>query len=281
MTERRTKMAVTTMQDSVDTANDQMDLDLNSFPWRLEIVPISDIYVDRFQRPVSDRWLAERDGKLNPALLGTVTLSERERRGKNYSAVDGQHRIELCKRAGMESVAAVVFYDLTVEQEAALFRMFQEQRRNTTPLQRFISDLIAGDESETGPRAKAMKKIAAEEGYEFSESEGPGKLKAVRSCEIIYDEDPALLRLVLRLIRRSWGDLPFAANDRMIKGIFYFVRGEEDLDEDRFVDRLSNVTPTAISQRAQSLRDGRGLSGALPRFISEAVENEYRSRKRR
>jgi hypothetical protein len=53
-----------------------------------------------------------------------------------------------------------------------------------------------------------------------------------------------------------------------------------ELDDERFIERLQGVTPSTLVGRAHNLREARGLSGSLPRFIAEAVEDAYRSRRR-
>lgn len=242
----------------------------------LKLVQLKDIYIDRFQRPVDERWLKIRDGKIDLAMLGVLVLSDRQKRNKAYSAIDGQHRTELMTRHAMTEWFAIVFTDLTIEEEAVLFARYQKERRNITPYQRFNADLVAGK-----PEAKAIEKIVKEEGFILGTNEGSGSIKAVVAVEKIYEEDPAQLRLVLRLLRDTWGDLPFAQNERMIKGVWYFVKDEPDLDPERFIDRLSQVTPQVVASRADQLRQGRGLSGGLPRLVQEVVSNQYRARARK
>jgi hypothetical protein len=263
-------MSPETMEQSAETANVGMN---GNFPYRFAVVPISAIYVDRFQRPLDERWLKARQGKLNPAKLQTIVLSERAHGNKQYSAVDGQHRIELAKRHGLEELPAIV-YDLTVEEEAQLFSDLQRERRSITAYQRFNADLIAGSE-----QAHAIAKIVDDEGFTLGDSEGGGQLKAIVALERIYEDDPTYLRTVLRLVKRTWGDLPGSQNERMLRALWYFLRGTEDLNEERFVERLSALTPSALVGRAHNLREFRGMSGALPGYLAEAIEDQYRSKR--
>lgn len=242
----------------------------------LKVVKLDDIYIDKFQRPADERWLKAREGKVDLAMLGTLIVSDRPRDGKLFSAIDGQHRHELMVRHGMDEWFAIVFTGLTIEDEAELFTRYQRERRNITPYQRFNAALVAGK-----PEAKAIDRIVKEEGFSLGQSETPGVIKAIVALERIYQEDPAQLRMVLGLIRDTWGRMPYAQNERMIKGIWFFVRDEPDLDHDRFVDRLSNVTPSTVASRADQLRQGRGLTGGLPKLVQEVIENEYRSRARK
>jgi hypothetical protein len=241
----------------------------------LKIVDLDDIYIDAYQRVVEEKWLKVREGKVDLSMLGTLTLSDRERDGKMYSAIDGQHRYELMTRHGMTQWFAVVFTGLTVEEEAELFVRYQKERRNITPIQRFDAEVVAGK-----PGALALKQIVEDAGYALGPQEGAGSIKAVVALERIYNEDPAQLKQVLRLIQKTWDDLPYAQNEQMIKGVWTFVKKEPELDEARFIDRLSGVTPMMIGSRADGLRQGRGLTSSKAGLYTEVIENAYRSRAR-
>jgi hypothetical protein len=261
-----------TAREDIDAANAKM----NGDGPRLEIVSLDSIYMDKYQRPLNEAWLKKREGEFSLSMLGTVTLSKRTKGQKGYAAMDGQHRIELARRHGQTEIAAVVHYDLNKQQEAELFSRFQRERRNITPYQRWNADLEADD-----TRAKAIKRIVEDEGFTVAEQEGAGSLKAVVSLERIYDDDPALLRHVLRLMRETWGDLPGAQNEGLLKGTAQFLKTNPDVEDSRFIERLRDVTPTTLRGRADNLREARGVRGALPRFIAEAIEDAYRSRQRR
>jgi hypothetical protein len=260
----------------MEETNTALDnLDIAGMDWRIEIIPVDQMYMGRYQRPLDERWIEKRQDDFKPWLLGTVTVSERHKAKKRFATVDGQHRRELAARNNLSHLAAVVFYDLTEPQEAALFSAFQQERRNVTPFQRYTSDLIA-----LKPRAKAIDKIMKEEGWEFVASgSGPYTVRAVTLIERIYDEDPSLLRTLLRVAGLTWGELPGANNQQTLGGLYAFLKDVPDFDEDRFIDRLQSVTPFTLLDRATKLREGRGKIGPLTRYVREAIETEYRRRK--
>lgn len=272
-------MTTVTPVEAVNIANDALDkLNIDDMDWRIEIVPLNDIYLDKYQRPLDERWLRARENDFRPWLLGTITLSERHKSGKRFANVDGQHRAELARRHGVSHLAAVVFYNLTRQQEAGLFSAFQLERRNITPFQRFNADLI-----NEKPDAKAIYKIITDEGWKLQDANhhaGGMFIKAVKVMEDVYKEDPAQLRVLLRLLRETWGELPHTSNERFMRGVWRFLREVPDLDEARFIEKLGSVTPSTLFDRATNLREGRGAKGSLPAFVAEAVENQYRTRRR-
>ncbi len=170
-----------------------------------------------------------------------------------------------------------MFHGLTIEDEAQLFADFQRERRSITPYQRFHAELVAGSE-----RAKAIDRIVREETFRLGDYDEPekGQLKAVVALERIYDDDPARLRQVLRLARETWGNLPDATRERMLRAVWYFLQTTEDVDETRFIERLSGLTPTNLTQRAYNLREFKGATGSLPRHLAEAIQDQYRSKRK-
>jgi hypothetical protein len=174
-------------------------------------------------------------------------------------------------------INAVVFVDLSIQQEAKLFSLMQRERRGITPFQRFQADLVAGEATQ-----QAINKMLKDEGLELSETrDDPGYIKCVVACERIYDEDPKRLRTVINLSQRTWGGMPYGRSERLIRALSLFVAEEPDLDEERFVERLSGHAPSYLNQKAAQLRDGEDSGGTLPQYLKRAISNAYRTRKKK
>lgn len=241
------------------------------YPYRWDIVRIDEMYIDsRYQRD-----LKPITGEFDPRIVGMLTLSERPRQGKQYSVIDGQRRRDLIKREGIDIAPCVIFYDLSVEDEATLFSLFQRERKTITPYERYRADLVAGH-----PTVKAIDKILREEGFEMAPFETtPKSVRAVRAVETIYGEEPELLRKTLQLVARTWPEVPGSASEKMLKGLSIFVATTKDLDEEKFVRRLKGTLPSQIDRRATYLRDSRELTGTSPKFYAEVIEQMYRKGK--
>lgn len=253
---------------------------LQDWPYRFEVVPLDQMYIDKYQRPLSS-FVRIILADFDPSLLGTLTLSERPKRGKLYSVIDGQTRAEAMRQRGLESAPCVIFYELTIEQEAELFSKFQRQRRSITPMQRFNADLIAKD-----ARAIGLNRLVESLGFKITDQAHDYQLKAVVALEKIYEENPERLRTTLRLIRETWGTMPYATHERMLKGVTQFLidleKGGSEVDEARFSERLSALTPSEVERRARLLRDGAGIStGVGVRFVVEVIQQGYRTSPRK
>lgn len=252
---------------------------LRDFPHRYDVVPIAAVYCDRFQRELSETWLRARIENFNPALFGVLILSERRptpKSPKEFSVVDGQHRSELALRVGVEQVPGLVYFGLSVEQEAELFTLLQRERRPISQLERFNADLVA-----CKPEALAVQRIVAAAGYRLENSSSPGAIKTVSALERIYRKSPELLAQILGLIFDTWGKMPGAANEHMIGALRIFLEKNPEMIRERFVLQLEQMTPSLIAQKGSQLRDSLGHTGSLMSFMAEIIENQYGSQRRR
>jgi hypothetical protein len=251
----------------------KLAIDIAEWPFRFEVIDLRATFIDaRYQRD-----LKPIKSVFDPRLVGCLTVNERPRAGVNLSVIDGQRRRDKILAVKFDSpVPACVFEDLTLEQEAELFSLFQRERKSITPFERFKSDLVA-----KVPVSMAINKMISEEGFEMAANDSTMReLKAVRGIERIYAEDPELLRTVLQLVRMTWDGVPFASRDQMLKGIAWFVQSTEDLDMERFVKRLKDVTPSELNRRADMHREAKGLTGSSPRFMGEVIQDAYRRKGR-
>jgi Family of unknown function (DUF6551) len=262
-------------------------------PYRFAIVPLKEMIVDAYQRPLST-FVDRIADHFDPALVGTLCVSERS--ATKYALIDGQTRAEGMKRVGLAVAPCIVYEGLTRAQEAALFSKFQTERRGMTSASRFKAQVIAND-----PSAVAIDKIVREQGYEIDTNlSNPGALRAVAALEKVYrgmydrrykggeHTDPELLNDVLMILRAAWPRLPDTAKSAvMIQGLgFYLARtldgkprkSRSEVDVERLIERLAKITPSDLAKRADALREGRGMSGNSPAYMAEAIEAQYRKR---
>jgi hypothetical protein len=246
----------------------------SEWPYRFQVLSLSEMWIARYQRPV-ENIVESIVENFEPALVGTLIVSERRGKGKRYSVIDGQQRREAMKQLGLKEAPCLVFYELTEEEEATLFSKFQRLRKAITSFQRFNADLIAGNST-----AIAIKSMVESEGFFIGDTTTQThweSIQAVRVLETVYKEDPERLRTMLRLIRSVWKGMPLATRQDILRGLHYFVRDTRDLDEDRFIDRVKNVTPSDVSKRAVALREGKGVHTTTPKFVTEVLRDVYRS----
>ena len=106
----------------------------------------ADLMVDlSYQRDVNKIKVANIIKNYNPNAIGVVTLSIREN-GDLY-IIDGQHRVEALKQLGYGNtdINAIVFFDLTIEDEARLFVIMNESRTKPKKSDLYKASIKSGD----------------------------------------------------------------------------------------------------------------------------------------
>lgn len=250
------------------------------WPYQFEIVPIKYLTVDAYQRPLTS-FVDKIVKNFNPALVGCLCVSKRS--NTKFAVIDGQTRAKGMERLGMKEAPCVVFTGLSREQEAALFALFQTERRGMTSAARFNAEVIA-----KVPTALAINEVVEGIGFRIDHADGPNTIKAVAAVEYVYhgakggkksQGDPELLAKTLEIIKAAWPKLPdTAVSATMIRGLGYFLAKKENqnVDLDKLALRLGKVSPSELAKRAEQLREGRGMSGNSPIYLAEAIEAQYR-----
>jgi hypothetical protein len=257
--------------------------DSANWPFEFAVVPIKNMLVDVYQRPLTS-FVDKIEKEFDPALLGTVVLSQRGR--AEYALVDGQTRAEGAKRVGLAALPAIVYKGLTVEQEAELFAKFQTERRRMHTVDLFNAQVHAGLEPQVH-----VARIARKMGFKMHEvaSQGKDHIAAPMSLVWVYNsctsgsraaENPQLLETTLEVISEAWPSSPIEARSaQLIKGLGYYLHhyndDEKPIDVGRLIDRLGRVMPSELVKRAVNLREGRGASASSPKYMAEAIDSQY------
>lgn len=260
--------------------------DVSGWPFRFDVIPIKQMIVDVYQRPLTS-FVDKIVDEFDPALLGTVVLSQRSRgRSAEYALVDGQTRAEGAKRVGVAALPAIVYEGLTLEQEAELFAKFQTERRRMHTVDLFRSQVVARLEPQT-----TVSKIATRMGFRMHEvaSQSKENISAPMSLVWVYNSctsgsrahpNPKLLETTLEVIKEAWPNSPVEARSaQLIKGLGYFLHTHDSedkpIDIGRLIDRLGRVMPSELVKRATNFREGRGASASSPKYMAEAIDTQY------
>jgi hypothetical protein len=265
--------------------------DLTAFPYRFEIIDLHETFADeKYQRGLTS--LAEEIAdQFNPALVGTIILSERTGHKRDapfgpakekYAVVDGQTRRAGALKAGVDQLPALVYEGMTRAQEASLFALLQRKRRNMMTHERFKAALVAGEAEAVG-----IDKIVRQLGYTV-DRRGEGKtIQATAALEAVYRWDPQLLTRVVRILDTAWGANATHRNDafgaEIIRGLARFIRDMEntnrqEVDDRRMIERLRRTSPADLRIQSGHLRQGRGGGGSTAIYMAEVLLGVYRSR---
>jgi len=152
--------------------------------------------------------------------VGVIYLSLHD--DGRYAIIDGQHRWEAAKRLGYKGLDAYVYIDLTVAQEAELYRRYGEYLKQTA-LDRYHAGITA-----RLPEFMALKRILDEVGLKVPQTgKGTSMKMTINSIEsvtwVAEHFDVYILTDTLTLLRDLWEDNPRTWNGNFVKGTAHFL----------------------------------------------------------
>lgn len=144
-------------------------------------VPIDKMFVAErdqpggYARPLNSARLRKLDKEFDRKAVGCLLLSMRN--DGRFAVIDGHHRSVIAKQHGVDALDAYVYIDLTLEEEARLYRQFGDYLRQT-PRDKWFAALV-----ERQPEIVALNNILAERGLRIVAD--PAKSQGIAAVESI------------------------------------------------------------------------------------------------
>jgi hypothetical protein len=221
----------------------------------LEYVPIAKMFVDpsygrELEVPYLNRLLKEWDERA----LGVIYLSYRD--DGRLAIIDGQHRVAAATRKNLVDMAARVYLDLTLQDEARLYRLFAV-RRGQTPLVKYHAALTEGQ-----TQARQIQQVLNSLDLTASNYNGPKRVRAIGALtSVITRYDVDMLDLTMRTLYTSFGDHSTAFAAEFVSGMAAFiVRYEEKATWTRLVERLRKAGPEEMMRRYVAMKQAMGMN---------------------
>lgn len=215
---------------------------------RIQWVKVNDLLTGQpYQRPVTPQQVHKLAANFDPNLLGTLVVAERD--DGSFWVIDGQHRIGALKQIGWheQEVPCVVLKDIDYNDEAALHGWYNENRRQHTPIDLYVSFLEAGHVEEQG-----IEKILNKHGLHVSTDTQEGCVRAVQACRALYTFDPDMLDRVLSVTIAAWGKAYDSFNGDVMRGIgLVLAHYPKTLDTRKLISSLKDTRPTSIILKAR------------------------------
>lgn len=241
-------------------------------------VLVKDIFVDEeYQRPLTS-FAATIERKFDPFLFQTLMLSDRGSKNKpaRYAVIDGNTRRVAAAKLGIVRAPAIIFTDLTPEDEADIFWRIQKYRKGVVSWYRFRAQMRSGNEE-----SLAIAALAERTGYELGDR--PGQIKAVTALEAAYRRDPETLERTLEAFNEAWGMAP---EGKYIRGLHYFflnypvdMKHEfKEVNDEQLIRRLKINGPDDLEKKLLSVKDLQGGTGSPAKWMALAIQSAYLSR---
>lgn len=218
-------------------------------------LPVTDMFVDFESQGGYARALNANRAKyltenFNSNAVGTIYVSLRN--DGSLAVLDGQHRIYAAIQNGLRTLDAYVYADLTIEQEADLYRMFGDYLKQR-PVDRFLAAIRAKDAD-----ALAIAAVLAEYDLNVVVSTKGHGIHAVDAVQgIVNKYGLSMLRLVLAFLVEAFGNNAVALNGSTLKGAAMFLdrfSAHPKFNHKRLMARLNRGGYAQYEQRAKAVK---------------------------
>lgn len=219
------------------------------------MVKVSDLFVDySYQRKPIERKVNKIVRTFDPDLLGVITCSMRN--DGRMAVIDGGHRYEaLVKMGKMDmNVNALVYFDLTLAEEARIFALMNQEHIKPNPAEIFKAGIVYGDAT-----TNAINKILVKNGLQVGIGPSNGTIRAVATLKRIYDNAGAdVLDKTLATIKMAYGVNSADYRDQLISAIaFLYNRYGNNIDAKRLANVLKQfASANVLIAQAQSVAIG-------------------------
>lgn len=238
---------------------------------------VSNLTTDpRYERPLNMAQVKKIAEEFDPDAVGMIYVSERS--DGTCVILDGQHRAKALVRMGWEDqmVPCFVYKNMTVEDEARVFRIINEGRRRLNAFDLFRARVTEGDRY-----AKDINNLLQMEGLRPGTGPGGNTVAAMSALQKVYARSGRdIFRSTLHICRNTWGTADNKGLQSPILLGVALVLAEYGplIDADTFVKRLATVTPGAWVARARVVKES--LGGTMETCMAVAMVNLYNERRR-
>jgi hypothetical protein len=217
-------------------------------------VPVKDIVIDyRVQRAqLNVQKLNAMVSDFDENALGVLIVSQRN--DNSYVCLDGWHRAEACKLVpeAPTKLDAIIFKDLTLEEEARLFRLYNTRATMHT-IDQFNAAVYEGLD-----QAVRITDIVHSYGLKVHANSFACVAAAKRIVE--YPDGYQRLDITLNIINQVWGLEEGSLDYRIVEGIATYLRYHGD-----------RVKVTTLVKRLQEMADEEGVNVGFKDIIATAT----------
>lgn len=251
---------------------------MKEFPQKDMVLSSSIIAVDEaYQRKIKQNEIKDILKQFNPNLVNRVKVSFRD--GKYY-VFDGQHTIAalVARNDGKPAqIKCIVFYGMTQHDEKELYKLQNGISSKPTAADKLRADYATG---EGEPYALEIVNTLKELGIDISFNGAPGNNKIVCVSTLLSVYKRLTIEKFVEMfdiIRLSWDGQSEGFDNRIIKGMYRFVKTYDNYNKSEFVKKLRREDPVRLIARVNSSHGSSELQ--MARVLLE-VYNKGRSTKK-
>jgi hypothetical protein len=216
------------------------------------LIKVSEMFVDyTYQRQPLKAKINRIIKNFDPDLLGVITCSMRE--DNTLAIIDGSHRYHALVQMGMKdtNVNCLVYFGLSIENEAHIFAQTNKEHTKPTPSQIFKAGIVAGDNASI-----AINAIVERVGSKVDFSPGPNKIRCVATLRKVYDNAGAnVLFKTLQTLKDAYPNSKEMYRDQMISAVAcIYNRYGKQVDQTRLTETLVKIgSPALVLAQAHAM----------------------------
>ena len=236
------------------------------------IVKVSDLTIDyTYQRQPIMKKVNKIAKNFDSDILGVIICSMRE--DGSIAVIDGSHRVHALRMKGLNdsTVNALVYFSLSIQEEAKIFAMLNQEhtKPNTTDI--FKAGIVSGDEETI-----AINKILNSLGLIIGVGPGDNKVRAISTIRRVYrNAGEKVLRDTLYTIKSAYGDSSSTMRDVLISAVaIVYNRYGAKVEVSRMITTLQKFgNPNTLIANAKSI--GVNASSVTASALPFVIVNAY------
>ena len=241
------------------------------FKKELITMEVSELTVNPMYQRLLTKSYKDITKDFNEKKLGEITLSYRN---SKFYIIDGHNRTEACNTMGIKKIDSVVYFGLTLEEEAELFVALNT---NTTVKRndKFKAKLVYKES-----QSVAINAIANKHNFKISSEIHKSRdntIRAVEALEFAYKLDKgATLDLTLKTIYEIWNGQKESLQQRIIKPMAMIFNKYPEIDIEDLKAKLIKYEPAVISRKGTAITS---LHGGAYHNVCRVILKIYNSKK--
>jgi len=214
-------------------------------------IKVSELMVDfTYQRQPLKAKIAKIAKSFDPDLLGVIICSMRE--NGEIAIIDGSHRYHALVKMGLEylNINALVYIGLTLEEEAKIFALSNQEHTKPSTVDIFKAGLVSGDKLTI-----SINDILVKNGYYVGVGPGANKIRALVTLKRIYvNAGPGILDKTIRIIKAAYGNNSDVMRDQLMSAVAVILHRYKNVDETRLINTLVKFgNPVSLLAQAKAM----------------------------
>jgi len=204
------------------------------------LVSVEDLMIDMsYQRFPNENKVNDIVKNFDPDAIGVLICSARE--DGTIAVIDGGHRVAALRMLGFEkmNVDCLVYFDLTIAEEAKIFNLMNDNRTKPKTQDRFKAKVTSNDTN-----AVELNDIFKTVGLEVATKPMNNGIRAIGTVENVFKKHGADVTLkALTLLKEAFGSHSSSFSDVAIVAVANVLSTYKDVD----LNRLSNALKVQVN----------------------------------